>query len=153
MKRGSTIILRAIIGIIAGGVLFVSLLTLSMLLRNQVGEYAPILIGVYVSLVPFFFALYQMLKLLGFIDKNKAFTQGAVMALRNIKYSAIVFGALYTLGMPYIYLAADHDDAPGVIVLGLIFAGGAFVLAVFAAVAQRLFQNAVDIKSENDLTV
>lgn len=153
MVRGSTIVLRIVIGIIASITLLICLLTLLMLLRNQLGLYSPILIGVYVSVIPFFIALYQAFKLLGYIDKNKAFSKASVAALRKIKYSALGFGTLYLIGLPYIYLVADKDDSPGSIVIAMIFTFGAFVAAAFVAISERLFQNTVDIKSENDLTV
>ena len=40
-----------------------------------------------------------------------------------------------------------------VMILGLVVAGAPLVIAVFAAVLQRLLRNAIDMKSENDLTV
>jgi hypothetical protein len=55
--------------------------------------------------------------------------------------------------MPYIFYVADRDDAPGVSVIGFIIIFASFVIAVFAAVLERLLQNAIEIKSENDLTV
>ena len=45
------------------------------------------------------------------------------------------------------------DDAPGLIIIGMAIAGGAFVVAVFASVLKRLLQDAVNVKSENDLTI
>lgn len=153
MIRGSTIVLRTTVGIIAATTTLICLLTLSMLIQGQVGLYSPVLLGVYVSMVPFFIALYQAFKLLGYIDKNKAFSKASVASLKKIKYAACSFGALYALGLPYIYLVADRDDSPGSIVVAIVFAFGAFVAAAFVAVSERLFQNAVDIKSENDLTV
>ena len=151
--RGSTIVLRVIIGIIAAITFFICALTLLMLIRGQVGLYSPILLGVYVSMVPFYIALYQAFKLLGYIDHNKGFSKASVASLKKIKYSALSFGTLYLIGLPYIYIVADRDDSPGSIVVGILFAGGAFVASAFVAISERLFQNAVDIKSENDLTV
>jgi len=55
--------------------------------------------------------------------------------------------------LPYIYLVADRDDAPGVMLLGLVFTCAPIVIAVFAAVLQTLLHHAIQIKSENDLTV
>ena len=154
MKHASTLVLKAIITLIGLGVAVISFLTLLLLLRGQVGGgYGPILVGMYVSFIPFFFALYQALRLLGYIDKNKAFSTASVQALKNIKYSAVAMGAMYTLGMPYIYIVADRDDAPGVIVIGMVIIFCTFIVAAFGGVAQKLFQNGVDIKSENDLTV
>jgi hypothetical protein len=60
---------------------------------------------------------------------------------------------MYVVGMPYIFHAADKDDAPGVALIGFVIIFASFVIATAAGVFQRLVQNAVDIKSENDLTV
>lgn len=51
------------------------------------------------------------------------------------------------------YLFADKDDAPGVIVIGLVIIFASIVIGVFAAVLQKLLKEAIDIKLENDLTV
>jgi hypothetical protein len=153
MKRSSTVILRLVIISIALLALLICGVMVPELIRGQVGGYAPILIGMYLSVIPFFIALYQALKLLGAIDKNEAFSIQSVVSLKKIKYSAAIISALYAIGLPYIYIVADRDDAPGVIVIALAIIGGSFTVAVFAGVAQKLFQNAIDIKSENDLTV
>lgn len=113
----------------------------------------PTLIGVYVTAIMFFVALYMALRLLSYIDKNEAFSDLSVRALKNIKYCAIIISGMYVIGMPLFYLMADLDDAPGIIVIGMVFIFASFVIAVFAAVLQKLLKNAIDIKSENDLTV
>ncbi|WP_138496325.1 DUF2975 domain-containing protein [Paenibacillus pinistramenti] len=120
-------------------------------------EYAyllyPILVVMYVSVIPFFIALYQAFRLLGFIDKDKAFSELSVKALRLIKFCAVAISILYLASMPFFYLIGDKDDAPGVIVIGMVLTFAPIVIAVFAAVLQQLLQNAIDIKAENDLTV
>lgn len=113
----------------------------------------PFLIGLNATAIPFFFALYQTLKLLSYIDKNKAFSELSVKALKNIKYSAITMSILYLVGLPHLYLIADADDAPGIILIGLVIIFSSIVIAVFAAVLQKLLKNAIDIKSDNDLTI
>lgn len=55
--------------------------------------------------------------------------------------------------MPLFYLMAEADDAPGIIVIGLVMIFASMVIGVFAAVLQKLLKEAIDIKSENDLTV
>jgi len=111
------------------------------------------MIGMYATAIVFFFALYQTLKLLTYIDKNKAFSELSVSALKNIKYCAITISILYVAELPIIYLIADTDDAPGVMLIGLIITFGCMVIAVFAAVLQKLLRNAIDIKNDNDLTI
>ncbi|UFU00049.1 DUF2975 domain-containing protein [Radiobacillus kanasensis] len=113
----------------------------------------PFLIGLYVTALVFFIALFQTLKLLSYIDKNQAFSELSVRALKNIKYCAITISALYVVFMPLIYLMAEVDDAPGMILIGMVIIFGCMVVAVFAAVLQKLLKSAIDIKSENDLTV
>lgn len=127
---------------------------------EYVGEIKPdpytkylFLIGMYATAIVFFFALYQTLKLLAYIDKNEAFAELSVNALKKIKYCAVIISLLYVAELPIIYLIADADDAPGVLVIGLVITFASLVIAVFAAVLQKLLQNAIEIKMENDLTV
>lgn len=107
----------------------------------------------YVSAIPFYFALYQTFKLLGFIDKNQAFSELSVIALKKIRNCALIISGLYVLALPLVYILAEWDDAPGLILVGMVFVGAPMVIAVFAAVLQKLLEQAINIKSENDLTV
>ncbi|MZP31447.1 DUF2975 domain-containing protein [Heliobacterium undosum] len=110
-------------------------------------------IDLYATAIPFYFALYQAFKLLGYIDKNEAFSELSVTALKSIKNCAITISILYMAGMPLFYLMAEVDDAPGIILIGMVMIFASMVVAIFAAVLQKLLKNAIDIKSENDLTV
>ncbi|MNC71843.1 hypothetical protein D3C75_1228060 [compost metagenome] len=56
-------------------------------------------------------------------------------------------------GLPLFYLMAEKDDAPGIIVIGLVIIFASMVIAVFAAVLQKLLKEAIELKLENDLTV
>ncbi|WP_347490231.1 DUF2975 domain-containing protein [Desulfoscipio sp. XC116] len=113
----------------------------------------PVLIGMYAAAVPFLFALYRTLKLLIYIDKNKAFSEVSIKALKDIKYCAVTISILYAGLIPLLFPMAQADDAPGIVALGLVITFASIVIAVFAAVLQKLLKNAIDIKSENDLTV
>jgi hypothetical protein len=158
MKRGTTLFLKIAVILIGIPILALCIFGLPWLANNPANpDYAhilyPILIGMYISAVPFYFALYQAFKLLCYIDKNKAFSQISVKALKNIKYCAITISALYLVIMPFVYLVAEKDDAPGLIIIGMVPIFASMVIAVFAAVLQKLLKEAIDIKSENDLTV
>ncbi|RYL94069.1 DUF2975 domain-containing protein [Sporolactobacillus sp. Y61] len=113
----------------------------------------PFLIGLYITAIVFFAALYETLKLLRYIDKNQAFSQLSVTSLKHIKYCALIIGGLYVLFMPLIYLMAEADDAPGMILIGTGIIFGCLVVSVFAAVLQKLLKSAIDMKNEIDLTV
>ncbi len=153
-----TLFLKIAVVLIAIPVLTLSLFGLTRLVNNSVNpEYAhllyPILVGMYASTIPFFVALFQALRLLSYIDKNNAFSELSVKAVKNIKYCAAIISFLYVIELPFLYFLAEKDDAPGIIVIGMGFVFASFVVAVFAAVLQKLLKNAIDIKSENDLTV
>lgn len=136
------------------GVLAICTFVLPVGLRSDnTGGYGPIILGMYVAAIPFFIALYQSFKLLNLIDKNNAFSVSAVKALGIIKYCAVAISALFAAGMPYIFTVADKDDAPGVVAIALIIVFASIVIATFAAVLQKLLQNVIAIKSENELTV
>ena len=158
MKRGSTIFLKVVVFLIGITVLALCIFLLPWIANEAAEHYAglvylPVLIGAYISAIPFFVALYQALKLLGYIDKNKAFSELSVRALKNIKYCAITISIIYAVLIPFVVPIADADDAPGLMVFPVIFIFASIVVAVFAAVLQRLLQDAIDIKSYNDLTI
>jgi hypothetical protein len=154
MRKGSTLFLKGVIILLGIVVLALCLYVLPRTIGSiDMSGYDPILFGMYVPAIPFFLALFQGLKLLSFIDKNKAFSESSVRALKNIKYCAIAISALYTAGMPYIVIVADKDDAPGVVAIALIIIFASIVVSTFSAVLQRLVQNGLDMKLENDLTV
>ncbi|WML41474.1 DUF2975 domain-containing protein [Neobacillus sp. OS1-2] len=158
MNRGTTLFLKIAVILIGTPVLALGIFGLTWLPNHLVNpDYDhilyPIAIGMYVSMIPFFAALYQAFSLLGYIDKNHAFSELSVIALKKIKFCAIIISGLYVILLPFVFLVADLDDAPGLILVGMVPIFASLVIAVFAAVLQRLLQEAIDIKSENDLTV
>jgi hypothetical protein len=154
MKRGSTLFLRGVIVIIGLIVLALCVFLLPQGIADpNAGGYRFILLGMYLPAIPFFIALYQGLKLLNHIDQNQAFSERSVSALGTIKNCAIAIGALYAAGLPLIFIVAERDDAPGVVLIGLVFTFAPMVVAVIAATLQKLLHGAIAIKSENDLTV
>src|SRR5688572_30084125 len=53
---------------------------------SQIYFHDPFLAYAYIASMPFFVALYQAFKLLGYAGQNKVFSPAAVTALRTIKY-------------------------------------------------------------------
>jgi len=160
MKRASTTFLRATILLLGLGVLALAVFALPSMWKGGSEEFPTagkavllIILGLYATLIPFFAGLWQTLKLLSYIDHNTAFSELSVKALKNIKYCAIAVAVIYLGFVPLLVPIAQADDAPGLILMGFGVAGAPIVVAVFAAVLQRLLQEAIDIKSENDLTV
>jgi hypothetical protein len=152
MKR-ETLFLKLVVVVMGLVPLLFMAATIRDLIYGDLDGYSFIVAGIYVSAIPFWLALYQALKLLGFIDKNEAFSVLSVSTLKYIKYCALTISGLYMTGLPLLFDVADKDDSPGVLAIGLVIIGASFIIAMFAAVLQKLLQNAIDIKSENDLTV
>ncbi|NEU05650.1 DUF2975 domain-containing protein [Clostridium senegalense] len=150
MKRYSTIFLKISVILIGIPILALCIFLLPGFINYL---HLPILMGVYATAISYFFALYQVLKLLNYIDKNKAFSELSVKALKYIKYCANTISVIYAVIIPFLFPIAEVDDAPGLIAFPIIIVFASVVIAVFVAVLQRLLQDAIDIKSENDLTV
>lgn len=160
MERGTTLFLK-----LAVIVMGIPVLALCLFVVPEIGRFAAelypdmaylkivVFIDLYATAIPFYLALYQAFKLLTYIDGNIAFSELSIKALKHIKYCALTISALYVLGMPLFYLLAEADDAPGIIVIGLVLIFASMVIAVFAAVLQKLLKHAIDLKSENDLTI
>jgi len=158
MKKSSTIFLQVVIVLIGIG-------ALALMLRFPLTEgravnldlfsiYAdPFIVYMYLA-IAFFVALYQAFKLLGYIGQNKVFSLSSVKALRNIKYCAIVLSILIVMAGLYIRIFHAKDDDPaGFLAMCIVTTFISIVIATAAAVFERTLQNAVDLKSENDLTV
>ena len=158
MKKGSTLFLKFVISLIAIGAL-IWLIWFPQLEGRAVNLdlisiYAdPFIIYGYIASIPFFYVLYQAFKLLNFIDASKAFSQGAVNTLKNMKFASLSLIGFIALALFYIRFFAHGDDPAGPTALGILASFAIAVIATAAAVFQKLFQNAVDLKSENDLTV
>jgi hypothetical protein len=114
----------------------------------------PFLAYAYTGSIAFFVALYQAFKLLGYIGQNKIFSLDSVRALRIIKYCALALLGFIAGGLAYIFIAVrGKDDIAGGVMIGLFLSFVSVVIATSAAIFERLLQNAVDLKSENDLTI
>lgn len=160
MKTGSTWFLRIVLIIGTLITLAFCIFAIPPITEGAALEFPPIaplreaiVFGLYLIAIPFFFSIYQSFKLLNYIDKNIAFSELSVKALRKIKYAATVMSGLCMLGMPVVFLVAQWDDAPGLVIVGFLAACSPLVVSVFAAVLQKLVDSAIEIKSENDLTV
>jgi len=114
----------------------------------------PFIMYGYLAAIPFFVALYQAFKLLGYIGQNKVFSLNSVKALRTIKYCAIILSIFIVMAGLYIRIFhATDDDPAGFMAMCIVTTFISIVIATAAAVFERTLQSAVDIKFENDLTV
>lgn len=162
MKRSSTIFLQIVIVLIGIGALALMLwephvegVNAHATTLYEIYFDDPFLAYVYIGSIAFFMALYQAFKLLGYIGRNEVFSQASVKALRTIKYCALTIVAFVVGAEAYFNIVqrGKSDDIAGGVMIGLLLIFISVVVAAAAAVFERTLQSAVDIKSENDLTV
>jgi hypothetical protein len=158
LKRSSTAFLQSVIVLIGIGALGLMLWEPHLEGRNahatvfEIYFKDPFLAYAYVGSIPFFVALYQGFKVLGYAGQNQVFSQAAVKALRTIKFCAIAMIGFVAVGEIFIMMG-DSDDRAGGVFMGVLITFGSIVIATAAATFEWILQNAVDMKSENDLTV
>ena len=157
MKRSSTIFLQVVIVLIGIGALTFMLwephieganahATLFQKYFNFFVVYA------FIGSTPFFAALYYAFKVLGYVRQNKTFSQVTVNSLRTIKYCALALIGFVAVSVIFM-IGGDREDRPAGLFMRILVTFPAIVVLTTAAISERVLQNAVDMKSENDLTV
>src|SRR6266576_1410973 len=118
MKRSSTIFLQVVIVLIGIGALALMLWEPHIEGRNahatlfEIYFKDPFLAYAYIASIPFFVALYQAFKVLGYAGQNKVFSQEAVKALRTIKYCALAIIGFVAVSVLFM-VHGDREDRPG----------------------------------------
>ncbi|HRP57210.1 DUF2975 domain-containing protein [Agriterribacter sp.] len=159
MKKISIIFLQAII-VLVGIVALIILIWLPLTEGRATnldlfGIYSdPFILYGYAASIAFFVALYKAFRLLGYIGKNKVFSADSVKSLKSIKYCAIALSILIVTAGLYIKIFHNKEDDPaGFLAICIITAFVSVAVATAAAVFEKILQSAVDMKSENDLTI
>ena len=161
MKRSSTIFLQVVLVLI--GIADLALLLWEPHIEGRNAHATllemyfndPFLAYAYSASLSFFVALYQAFTLLGYIGRNEVFSERSVRTLRTIKYCAMTLIAFLLGAEGYFNIVQRRveEDIAGGVMMGLVMIFISVVVATAAAVFERILQGAVDIKSENDLTV
>jgi hypothetical protein len=164
MKRISTYLAKSVVYLVGVAALSVCFILLPELAREEsVGKQTnPYMTGLflvtaYIIATPFFVALYQTLKFLKHIDDNNAFSVDSVKVLQQIKLCVIIFNVLVITaavsGLIIARIIEPTEDVTFVFTFVFICTFISSIIAVFVAVLQKLLQDAIDLKSENDLIV
>jgi hypothetical protein len=114
----------------------------------------PFILYGYAASTAFFVALYKAFKLLGYIGQNRVFSSYSVKSLKSIKYCAIVLSILIVTAGLYIRIFHSKEDDPaGFLAICILTTFVSVAVATAAAIFEKILQNAVDMKSEHDLTI
>lgn len=162
MNRGSSLFLKFAIILIAIVALGIGIFVLPDMAAKDAAAHPqlayqqyPFLAYAYILCIAFIVALYQSFKLLIYIDANKGFSELSVRSLRYIKYCAIIISALMVAGIITLMVLSFEkgEDITGIVMPGLLVTFVSSVAAALVAVLQKHVQKAMEIKSENELTV
>lgn len=160
MRKAPIRFLQAILILIGLGALAFLLLEPHLEGRNahatvlQVYFNDPFLLYVYTGSIAFFFALYQTYTLLGCAARNALFSKTSVRALRKITYCALILTA-FALGAEAhsFFIVRGTDDVAGGVVMGFVLIVISLVVATTSTVFEKILERAVELQSENDLTI
>src|SRR5262245_2581472 len=137
MKRSSTIFLQVIVVLV--GIVMLALLLWEPHVEgvNQHATlwqmyFAPFIAYVYLTFVPFFVALYQAFKVLGYAGRNEVFSPAAVKALRRMKYCAIAMIGFVAVSFVFLTFGEQEDRPAGIFMRILIGFPAVVVLAAAA---------------------
>lgn len=142
MKNGSTLFLKLVILLIA--ILVLAWLIIFPRLEGRAANLDlisiykdPLIVYGYVASLPFFVGLFQAFKLLGNIEKNKAFSKSSVNSLKTIKYCALTIIGFIIIGEIWIS-QVPGDDKAGPFALGIYLTFACAVVAAASSVFEKL---------------
>lgn len=111
----------------------------------------PLLIGIYLTVLPFLIAIVEGLRLSRRVALNDAFSKQSVNHLKTIKFSSFIISLMYFVG--FIVLTQLVEMSPGIGLLGIIIMLASLMIGLIAGILEELLRKALEIKEENDLTV
>lgn len=140
-------VLRAALSVVALVVVgFVALIgiqfatSIHMVLNPPLGIF---LVAVVLTGLVALYIISKFFSLLRLIAMGQTFTQASVVVFRRIRIATLV-AAITTLGsLPAMYMWADGDDAPGLMLIGLGVAFIPFAIYAAFAVVEQVLRNAV----------
>ena len=96
----------------------------------------PILLGMYATAVPFFYAIYETVIMIQITQRESIFSSRIVQGLNHIKYCAVAIIVLYVLGI----FVLDYTNAfpPLVAVMGFVILIITIVVALGAAFLKNI---------------
>ena len=160
MKKSATIFLQIVVVVLGLGIFaflvwepIVEGVNAHATSLSQIYFDDPFLLYAYSASIFFFLAVYQTFVLLGYIGRNEMFSQHAVKALRTIKYCAMAIVATTAAPIAYLFVVRPGDDIAGGVAMGLFVIFVSAVVAANATIHERIWRKAIDMKTENDLTV
>jgi small-conductance mechanosensitive channel len=163
MNKNIINLTRGTIYLLVAGVIIVCTILMPELIREEAAGKPNVqpaysfLLVVWALALPVLTALFQVNKIVDYIDENKAFSDKSVKALQIIKICAVVFATMIVAAVTTLFAHArtlnPPEDVAGFGTIGFVFVFASGVIATFTAVLQKILQNVIDMKLENESTI
>ncbi|WP_297517783.1 DUF2975 domain-containing protein [uncultured Clostridium sp.] len=120
---------------------------------DNTSMFYSILIVFYICAAPYIIALFKLRTLTGLVLKNTPFTKKSVNALRTIAICSFSELILFILGANIVKHMFDEFSGilltPPIIIIGFM----CILLGLMFITLAKLFNNAIELKEENDMTI
>lgn len=100
-----------------------------------------------------FRVLFFLNHILSCIKGPDAFSNKTLKLVVQVKNTILAISVIMLGILPFFYRAADIEDAPRVMVIGLIIVMIPFIAYIFSQIVEELFKKATSIQVESDLTI
>jgi len=142
--------------VMASGLLYIVSLDLAAVYPELAHLRLPIYVAVLVGLVPVVVAVKVVFDLLGVVDQGEAFSLRTVRLLRRLKVLFGITAGYLVLGLVGVSVAiwgAMGQTHPSILLSWFAAEVVALFLFTLAALLERLFAAALELRQDNELTV
>lgn len=157
MMKLKTFFFKGVILLLAIILLFVTFLLTIQITTGERNEITLALKIFYATIIlTDFFAfsalriLYKMVTLIG---HEQAFSNQILPLVTKLNRQILLVAVSFCGILPFVYQMTQNEDAPGIMILGLMLVSIPFSLVVFGKIVEELFKQAVNLKKEQDLTI
>ena len=114
----------------------------------------PFILFGYAASIAFFVGLYYGIRLLHRIGNNSLFSPPSGKLLRTMRVCTLILGLCVVLAGMYIRLFHHPDDDPaGFLALCIAVTFALLVVTAAISVVEKLLRKAIELQSENELTI
>lgn len=151
--KGLILFLKATILLAASGIVALGGVGLLWLPANPFNpEYSgllyTIIAGLYASAACLLVSLFHGFRFLNSIERSAMVSERSLKAVKAVRNAVIAAGVVHAVLLPFIFLLAERDDAPGLILVGTAPVLAAAVIAAFTGVVHGLFGNVLAMQGK-----
>jgi hypothetical protein len=110
----------------------------------------PVYILVMAAAALFTYTLIPSFQVVLAYEKSSLFTEETYQRVHQIMSRLFIITVLFFIQLPFWFMIAQWDDAPGLIVIMSYVMGIAFTLTLLAALSKRVISEKMDIKKIDD---